>query len=97
MALPALGLEEALQREQVDVSSLTGTADVVVELGPDYAPTQVRLDGNTVSVTAGLPPAVAKDLAFTRSTTVLTGLGAPIRIQPPAVSKLLPRGELLPA
>ncbi|HST81209.1 MAG TPA: hypothetical protein VLL08_05685 [Kineosporiaceae bacterium] len=89
VAMQALGLDQELLRQKVDVDHLTGSAEVIVEIGPNYAPRQVRLDGNTVSVESGLPESVSKDMAFMRTTAVLADLGAGTPVTAPAEKDLI--------
>jgi hypothetical protein len=79
-ALKALGADGLLRADDVALEKLTGGGEVTVQLGPDYAPTQLQIDGNSVSVKSGLPTWFAKDLPFMRTTTELKDLGhtAPI-------------------
>ena len=89
VAMEALGLDRDLHRRGIEIEHLTGSAEVVVEIGPDYSPTEVRVDGNTVSVKSGLPESVAKDMAFMRTTAVLADLGAGGPVKAPARNLLI--------
>lgn len=92
VALEALGLDVAALRKNNAGPELTGQGEVTVELGPDYAPRQVRVDGNTISVKAGLPESVAKEIVFMRTTTVLSALGTAPPITAPAKKDLFSAG-----
>jgi hypothetical protein len=88
-AVPALGLAKGLSQQGVDVATLQGSAEVSVDLGADSRPTELRIDGSSVTLTSKVPDALRKALAHEHGVLDLLEFGQPVTVKAPTGHELI--------
>jgi hypothetical protein len=93
-ALGLLGLEADLGTQGVAVAELTGSARVLVTVGPDGRLRRLRVDGATFRSSPALPGTAAELVRMTSTTVAFLGWGRAGRIEEPTADDLVAADQL---
>ncbi|HSU36300.1 MAG TPA: hypothetical protein VLJ88_11640 [Propionibacteriaceae bacterium] len=94
VAVQALGLAGGFRRAQVNVSELEGSGEISIDVAADGTPTELRINGDSITVTSSIPDQLRQSLPLSRGTVQLRELGAPVKLVAPTRRKLIDPSEM---
>jgi len=90
----ALGLGKELRKKSVNVTTMKGSAKITVEVAANGLPSQVRIDGSTLTVTSPLPAGFSAIFPRVQATLDLLEFGQRVKISAPTGHELISPSEM---